>query len=500
LLLLLLIIILALVLFLFPGLITAGIAAIIAIVAVTYYLKATKMKKNIKAAEGLQPENQTPAAVDAIPARPDFDLVEMADTTTPSLSTGNTDSVTAANFRIALKDYFSLINLQLPQPAAKPQFDLQHAHRSVMTTIAPLHAFPKRITPLLTIGNSKYYDYLKDHLGIKEPAEKIVPVMAYPDIKAAMYEPLVDIDSELLVPNLKLIPPNTISLMVTNQKFIESYMVGLNHEFARELLWREYPTDQRGSVFRQFWDASGFVNRENLSAAELAEKIRDIKPIHTWGKKSQLGKHNNRDEQGDESQIVLVIRGDLLKRYPNTVIYAQRAKWGKDPDYPYQLVMWDETGEITEADNNDKENIQYPLYSAKVPPDLHFIGFDLTLEEVRGAENLKQDKHSKDTIDPKKLGWYFVIKERPGEPRFGMDATKSSTPSPKKWDNMSWDLLPAATKVINVGGAAPNPSGTNTDNIKWGGNAADMAYILYQKPVLVAIHSMDMLKKLSDKK
>jgi hypothetical protein len=93
-----------------------------------------------------------------------------------------------------------------------------------------------------------------------------------------------------------------------------------------------------------------------------------------------------------------------------------------------------------------------------------------------------------------------VIKERPGEPRFGMDATKSSTPSPKKWDNMSWDLLPAATKVINVGGAAPNPSGTNTDNIKWGGNAADMAYILYQKPVLVAIHSMDMLKKLSDKK
>ena len=33
-------------------------------------------------------------------------------------------------------------------------------------------------------------------------------------------------------------------------------MVGLNHEFARELLWREFPTDQRGSYFRQFWDPS----------------------------------------------------------------------------------------------------------------------------------------------------------------------------------------------------------------------------------------------------
>jgi len=276
-------------------------------------------------------------------------------------------------------------------------------------------------------------------------------------------------------------------------------MVGLNHEFARELLWREYPTDQRGSIFRQFWDASSYVNRDHLSPTQLAEKIRDIKPIHTWGK-TKLGKHNNRDEQGDETQIVLVIRGDLLKRYPNTVIYAQRAKWGSDPAYPYQLVMWDETGEISEEDS-DKENIQYPLYSAKVRPDIHFIGFDLTLDEVRGADGLKQDKNSKDTIDPKKLGWYFVIKERPGEVRFGMDATSpTSSPSPKKWDNMSWDLLPAATKVINVGASTPNPGGTNTDNIQWGTNSADMAYILYQKPVLVAVHAMDMLKNLTAKK
>ena len=27
----------------------------------------------------------------------------------------------------------------------------------------------------------------------------------------------------------------------------------MNHELARELLWREYPTDQRGTYSRQFW-------------------------------------------------------------------------------------------------------------------------------------------------------------------------------------------------------------------------------------------------------
>ena len=42
-------------------------------------------------------------------------------------------------------------------------------------------------------------------------------------------------------------------------------MVGLNHEFARELLWREYPTDQRGSYFRQFWDVRGFLDEPSGS-------------------------------------------------------------------------------------------------------------------------------------------------------------------------------------------------------------------------------------------
>lgn len=38
-----------------------------------------------------------------------------------------------------------------------------------------------------------------------------------------------------------------------SQEFIESYMAGLNHEFARELIWREYPTDQRRRYFEQYW-------------------------------------------------------------------------------------------------------------------------------------------------------------------------------------------------------------------------------------------------------
>jgi hypothetical protein len=82
--------------------------------------------------------------------------------------------------------------------------------------------------------------------------------MAYPVLDLPMYKPLADMSSELFLPNINLIPENSITLLENNQKFIESYMVGINHEMSRELLWREYPTDQRGSYFRQFWDVRVF--------------------------------------------------------------------------------------------------------------------------------------------------------------------------------------------------------------------------------------------------
>jgi hypothetical protein len=48
------------------------------------------------------------------------------------------------------------------------------------------------------------------------------------------------------------------SALARDRPFLEAYMVGLNHELARELLWREFPTDQRGGYFRQFWDVRRF--------------------------------------------------------------------------------------------------------------------------------------------------------------------------------------------------------------------------------------------------
>ena len=59
---------------------------------------------------------------------------------------------------------------------------------------------------------------------------------------------------------------------------------------------------------------------------------------------SALGDHNNRVPPGQpaEPQAVLIIRGELLKKYPNTVIFAQHAKMTRDLREPDWLTAGEE--------------------------------------------------------------------------------------------------------------------------------------------------------------
>jgi hypothetical protein len=309
-----------------------------------------------------------------------------------------------------------------------------------------------------------------------------------------MYRPLVDISSELFLPNLNLIEPDSITLLETNQRFIEAYMVGLNHEFARELLWREYPTDQRGSTFRQFWDVSSFL--ADTSDPNVREHLRDIPPLHLWPKRSDLGDHDNRQSAGPaEEELVLTIRGELLKKYPNAVIYAHRARWQTHADGSIDKSQERQLVDIADPTAPTRDEARTPLYEARVDPDIAFFGFDLTAEQAKGETEAAPD-------DP---GWFFVIKERPGEPRFGFDIDRRGPL--EVWNDLAWsDVLPVG-ELVGVGSGTPALTLTSptepekTDQhaddvqVSWGPSmtAADVAYIAYQAPVLVGVHAAEML-------
>src|SRR4030095_14289769 len=86
--------------------------------------------------------------------------------------------------------------------------------------------------------------------------DELRPLKWYPEFHRPMYHFLRDLSQEYILPGLEKVPQNAVGLLQTNRRFIEAFMMGLNHEMASELRWREFPTDLRGSYFRSFWDTS----------------------------------------------------------------------------------------------------------------------------------------------------------------------------------------------------------------------------------------------------
>jgi hypothetical protein len=280
-----------------------------------------------------------------------------------------------------------------------------------------------------------------------------------PEFPQPMYELVRDYFHEMLLPGMEQVPPNTIALLETSQPFIEAYMVGLNHEMSRELLWRGYPTDLRGTYFRQFWDIRG--SAQSLEQQQR-ERLKDIAAIAGWADESHLGEHGG--SGSTRGQMVLLIRGDLLRRYPRALVYAVEAVWSAD---------------------NTRRNLGttelYPKFRATQGQDITMLGFPLTEQEVRGADD--SSGHP---------GWFFVLQEQPTEPRFGMDVGTTFGGVPQHWQDLSWGHLAESEAALKQMVYVPIDGllkDAVADNTAWGKNSAHMAAITRQRPFRVAIHA-----------
>jgi hypothetical protein len=342
------------------------------------------------------------------------------------------------------------------------------------------HELPEAINPLHTIRILLLKRFEMPLPGWFDDPYKIKAAYAYPDFEDPMYLKLMEVSKEWLVPNLHLIPSNSITLLESNRKFIESFMVGLNVAMNKEMRCREYPTDERGSCFRQFWDVKGIknINDETSEPQSVVEKYKDITPIHTWknwenkaGEEEldEFGTHSNRITLTKEAeQLVLVIRGDLLKCFPNASIYAAKAE------------------EVTDINNEKKLQIKantepvLPVFKAEAGEDLKFLGFDLTVADVKGTAT--------------DAGWFFVIQETPGETRFGLNIqSPDSTLQQLSWDDAYWGIVTGGNISMTDDVTALTAKMVASEKNRWGRTSADMAYILYQDPAMIAIHAKEML-------
>ncbi len=474
-----------------------GWLAAMALVATGFWKqrRLTSILHRAQAAGALNSDTRTPASVDQMPQSPNFKIGRPGQGPTPRV--GGSDSAEATRFKQSLRNLYTTDAAERSIPAVSRQpIDLAAIAKGMLAGLHPANTIQPRILGSIFIP-PRIGGQLTDPFG---------EVMVYPEIDLPMYEPLKNISSELFLPNIQRISNNSITLLETNQKFVESYMVGLNHEFAAELLWREYPTDQRGSYFRQFWDVRGFLAAPGVDPQTLREQLFDIPELHRWDTNTALGTHDNRKAQGQQgAELVLVIRGELLKKYPTAVIYAHRAAWELTGDGQPDKTKPRKLADLTPAleANPPRDLVKTPLYEAKVDPDIYFFGFDLTADQAKGGQIVN------DQEDP---GWFFVIKERPGEPRFGLDLPQ---PAPQTvintWNDLAWsDVLNTYTPggFLRVGEKTitltdPGVSGeeeqqyTEDSRFRWQANthAAELAYILFQMPVLMGVHAAEMLKK-----
>ncbi|WP_227376835.1 hypothetical protein [Haladaptatus halobius] len=171
---------------------------------------------------------------------------------------------------------------------------------------------------------------------LRDREDPIAEVLARPTFLEPMFRSLAELDPEYLLPGVGSIPKNSIGALVTNPRFVEAYMAGLNHEMACELTWRRFPTDRRRTYFSQFWDHGG-------NPAAGAADTADVDPIHEWDG-NDLGENgpgrrpdddsdaaderaakDKDDGATDDGMVVLLIRGEVLRRYPDTTVYAVKA-------------------------------------------------------------------------------------------------------------------------------------------------------------------------------
>ena len=336
---------------------------------------------------------------------------------------------------------------------APPALDLPGLASRVQPALDPDATVPARIS---------YRIALPSRVG--DPLE---PVLASPRFPQPMWETLPDISRELLFPGMARIPPETVTLLETNSPWVAAYLVGLNHEMGRELLWNEYPTDQRGTCFRQFWDARARV--------PAPTDPTDTGPIPEWDGADDLG-DGLRTEAS--RRLVLVLRGELLRRYPEATVYAVPAVFpagaSKQPRTP----------------DADPTKERYPIFGGRLAPDVTFFGFDLDATQARGS------------LSGGKPGWFFVLQQHPTAPHFGLGEETGADlgKAPASWDQVTWgNVAKDAADLETMRYAPVTPkagwfaSFVWSPGPPWGADAAAMAVLTLQRPARVAIHAAQLL-------
>lgn len=224
------------------------------------------------------------------------------------------------------------------------------AHTRVLDALRPARTLVARVVAATVTASSE------------SPGPSMLAAFRYdPIFPQGMYCALADLAPDMFLIGADHVPDNSVGRVRVNPRFIEAYLAGLNHEMGRELVWRGFPSDGRGTYFRRFWETDAYPALSVWRGALGANA-----PQRDW--------------------VVLLIRGEIVRRYPRAVIFAQRGSL-------------DSSGARFVPASEPR---RYPLFRVTLGGDLLCVGFDVTAAEAHGH--------------------FFGIEEQITEPRFAPPA------------------------------------------------------------------------------
>ena len=178
---------------------------------------------------------------------------------------------------------------------------------------------------------------------------------------------------DIFLPGASAVPYDSITVLEENPRFVESFLAGANEELRRELVYREYPFDQRASPFTRFWD-------RGADAGQIADD--DVPPLDQWN--AVLGQNSG---SASEPRLVILVRGELPRRFPGFMVALNRQTIG--------------TGGWSASAGTTLD----PIFWGSIGDDMRLFGFSIGVTQVRS--------HASE--------YFLIVDEPPGRLRFGLD-------------------------------------------------------------------------------
>jgi hypothetical protein len=223
--------------------------------------------------------------------------------------------------------------------------------------------------------------------GGVDPDQPLAPPEPCVGLDRPAWADLAEAFGEWLLPGIGQLDDNCVVPLATNPVFIDAYLAGLNTQLLGELRWRNIPIATGCTPIRRFWD------RADTATGQRGD---DIVGVASWTPTSTLGDPTHLAPGATGRELVIAVRGELLLRYPTTLVYLLSA------------VPPGATTANFDADPAESAVRVLPAFRGRVGADVVFFGFP-TVEDTALADH------------------WLVLEEPPAGYRFANDVQTPAT-------------------------------------------------------------------------